>query len=45
VPSAERRSRRWATLLSRAQAGQLSYQNLMIFAYYDMETQFNAPTA
>jgi pimeloyl-ACP methyl ester carboxylesterase len=28
---------KWATLLSRAQAGQLSYQNLMIYAYYDME--------
>jgi pimeloyl-ACP methyl ester carboxylesterase len=28
---------KWATLLSRAQAGQLSYQNLMTYAYYDME--------
>jgi len=28
---------KWTTLLSRAQAGQLSYQNLMIFAYYDLE--------
>jgi pimeloyl-ACP methyl ester carboxylesterase len=28
---------KWAALLSRAQAGQLSYQNLMIYAYYDME--------
>jgi pimeloyl-ACP methyl ester carboxylesterase len=28
---------KWATLLSRARAGQLNYQNLMIFAYYDLE--------
>jgi pimeloyl-ACP methyl ester carboxylesterase len=28
---------KWQTLLARAQAGQLSYQDLMIFAYYDME--------
>ena len=28
---------KWETLLARAQAGQLSYQDLMIFAYYDME--------
>jgi pimeloyl-ACP methyl ester carboxylesterase len=28
---------KWRTLLARAQAGQLSYQDLMIFAYYDME--------
>jgi pimeloyl-ACP methyl ester carboxylesterase len=28
---------KWQTLLARARAGQLSYQNLMIFAYYDME--------
>jgi pimeloyl-ACP methyl ester carboxylesterase len=28
---------KWRTLLSRARAGQLSYQDLMIFAYYDME--------
>ena len=28
---------KWETLLARAQAGQLSYQELMIFAYYDME--------
>ena len=28
---------KWATLLQRAQARQLSYQNLMIMAYYDME--------
>src|SRR5262252_6288280 len=28
---------KWQTLLSRAQAGQLSYQDLMTFAYYDME--------
>jgi pimeloyl-ACP methyl ester carboxylesterase len=28
---------KWQTLLSRARAGQLSYQDLMIFAYYDME--------
>src|SRR5215471_1125819 len=28
---------KWETLLARARAGQLSYQNLMIFAYYDME--------
>jgi pimeloyl-ACP methyl ester carboxylesterase len=28
---------KWASLLSRAQAGQLSYQDLMIDAYYDME--------
>ena len=27
---------KWRTLLARAQAGQLSYQDLMIFAYYDM---------
>src|SRR5205823_3399174 len=30
-------SAKWATLLARARAGKLSYQNLMIFAYYDME--------
>jgi pimeloyl-ACP methyl ester carboxylesterase len=28
---------KWAALLSRAQAGQLSYQDLMTFSYYDME--------
>jgi len=28
---------KWETLLARARAGQLSYQDLMIFAYYDME--------
>jgi len=28
---------KWQTLLARARAGQLSYQDLMIFAYYDME--------
>lgn len=28
---------KWAALLSRAQAGHLSYQDLMTFAYYDME--------
>jgi pimeloyl-ACP methyl ester carboxylesterase len=28
---------KWQALLARARAGQLSYQNLMIFAYYDME--------
>ena len=28
---------KWATLLQRAQAGKLSYQNLMIMAFYDME--------
>src|SRR5262249_42811656 len=27
----------WRTPLARARAGQLSYQDLMIFAYYDME--------
>ncbi|HEY7432431.1 MAG TPA: alpha/beta hydrolase [Streptosporangiaceae bacterium] len=29
---------KWATLLSRARSGQLSYQNLMTLAYYDMES-------
>ncbi len=28
---------KWATLLARAQAGHLSYQNLMLAAYYDLE--------
>ena len=28
---------KWATLIARAQAGKLSYQNLMIMAFYDME--------
>jgi pimeloyl-ACP methyl ester carboxylesterase len=28
---------KWAALLARAQAGKLSYQTLMTFAYYDME--------
>jgi pimeloyl-ACP methyl ester carboxylesterase len=28
---------KWTALLSRARAGQLSYQELMILAYYDME--------
>src|SRR5215831_13574265 len=28
---------KWETLLTRARAGQLSYQDLMTFAYYDME--------
>ncbi len=28
---------KWQTLLSRAQAGTISYQNLMTIAYYDME--------
>jgi len=28
---------KWATLLSRARKGQISYQNLMISAYFDME--------
>src|SRR5262249_9176722 len=28
---------KWRILLARARAGQLSYQDLMIFAYYDME--------
>lgn len=28
---------KWQALLTRAQAGQLSYPNLMTFAYYDME--------
>jgi pimeloyl-ACP methyl ester carboxylesterase len=28
---------KWSTLLTRAQAGLLSYQDLMTFAYYDME--------
>lgn len=28
---------KWQALLSRAQAGQISYQDLMTFAYYDLE--------
>jgi pimeloyl-ACP methyl ester carboxylesterase len=28
---------KWAALLARAQAGKISYQTLMTFAYYDME--------
>lgn len=28
---------KWATLLARAQARKLSYQNLMLYAYYDLE--------
>jgi hypothetical protein len=28
---------KWATLLARAQAGKLSYQNLMTMAFYDLE--------
>lgn len=29
---------KWAALLARARSGQLSYQNLMTLAYYDMES-------
>lgn len=28
---------KWAALLARAQTGKLSYQNLMLYAYYDLE--------